>query len=145
MSMKDFDIYAANGLTLVRSFSIYTMEERSRVYSVNPRTVPGSDGLVTIYGDRLELPNPIVVRILMSAASQAAAVSLAYDVIADARVAGAIRWYQQGQADFPAFGSVALRQLVNGIDRAVIEFDGPHVFLVLSFLPFGTDELIASF
>ena len=142
--MKSFDIFAANRFTLLRSFPIYTVEPRTRAYAVNPRTTPGSSGVVTIDGDRFEIPSQVIARIYLSADSIEQAVNLAYDVIEDARVAGAIRWYQQGQSDFPAFTSVASRQYVEGIDSAGIEFDGPHVFLVLSFLPIQSDELIAS-
>ena len=143
--MKDFDIYDAAGSSIVRSFPIYTVAPRSRAYSVNPRTTPGSGGVVTIDGDRLEIPNPIVARILMVADGIASAVDLAYDVIEDARVAGAIRWYQQGQAENPPWTTVALRQPTAGINEARIEFDGPHTFLTLSFLPSQSGELIASF
>jgi hypothetical protein len=145
MSMKDFEICNSAGSLVVRSFPIYTVEPRTRAYAVNPRTTPGSSGVVTIDGDRFEIPSQVIARIYLSADSIEQAVDLAYDVIEDARVAGSIRWYQQGQSDFPTYSSFAFQQRVNGIDRAGIEFDGPHVFLVLSFLPTRSAEQMIFF
>lgn len=119
--MTPFEIMVGSATTL--SFPIYTIASRSRSYAVSARMTRGAT-VARIEGDRLELPNPITVRVLVDEPTLADAYQTAYSTIATANLATEITSYE---------GTV----FVEGILSASIEIENPHLFLTLVFAPTG--------
>jgi hypothetical protein len=111
------------GSTTTLTFPIYTIAPRSRSYAVSARMTRGAT-VARIEGDRLEIPNPITVRILVDEPTLSDAYVTAYSTIATANMATEITSYE---------GTV----FVDGILSASIEIESPHLFLTLVFAPTG--------